>query len=242
MVETLKAACCALNYALAHTRTLDPDRFDTTGMLALLEQSKQALLSAKTNDPCDIAPGSHAANAMVHLRVLLRLTQDPDERDDATLSKVTRSAARALSLLYPLAQAEDPIFLVNRRDNPASRRRTPTHPRRDDRRSPHFDVELGQDTETNFFTGFGGDIFSGGLFIATYDIHPVGTTVGVKAKLPNGRVLAKKATVGWIREFQDDIAEVVPGMGVVFDEICTEDTAEIERFLAQRDALFYEAV
>ncbi len=70
-------------------------------------------------------------------------------------------------------------------------RRDPTEPvlltreRRGTRRV-ELEVDIGYHSETNFFTGFVNDISEGGIFVATYDLLPVGTHLMVSFVLPDG--------------------------------------------------------
>jgi uncharacterized protein (TIGR02266 family) len=122
----------------------------------------------------------------------------------------------------------------------ASRRREPKAAARGGRTIPVVEVDLEDDPDTRFFTGFSGTISSGGLFIATYDLHPVGTTVAVRARLPGGHVVRERGTVTWIREPSRRAPEIAPGMGVAFGRLEPASAREIARFIAGREVLFFE--
>jgi uncharacterized protein (TIGR02266 family) len=182
------------------------------------------------------------ANAVIVLRVALKRMQDL-KTGGAPLAITLRSSARALSLLYPITQTCGSLLLVERKQE---KRKTPSRKPRVGRfgfKWPRLlEVKVGDDTDTNFFSGFSGDMESGGLFIATYDIHPIGTVVHVKAKLPNGHLVYEEATVKWVREYNEHCPEAAPGMGVVFENLSPPNKQEIEQFMVVRDSIFFEAV
>ena len=108
-----------------------------------------------------------------------------------------------------------------------------------DRRS--VKVDIGIHSDTNFFTGFTQDISSGGLFVATYDILSMGTTLNVNFSLPRGPVLSLDGTVCWIREYNETTPDIFPGMGIRFDNLTNEDEEAINQFIAKNPPIFYDA-
>lgn len=110
----------------------------------------------------------------------------------------------------------------------------------DRRSSPRIAVEaeLGFQSETNFFNGFSEDLSDGGLFIATYNVLPIGRELTVKFGLPEGREVTAEARVVWVREPHGDVS---PGMGVRFTDLDDEDHAAILRFMDERPPVFYDA-
>ncbi len=101
-----------------------------------------------------------------------------------------------------------------------------------------LDVDIGLHSETNFFVGLAEDISDGGLFVATYDLLPVGTALTIAMVLPGGRQLSLAGRVAWVRDPFDD--EMSPGVGVRFEPLDPEDRRAIERFLGQRAPMFFE--
>ncbi|MCP4674928.1 MAG: TIGR02266 family protein [Deltaproteobacteria bacterium] len=239
--ETLEAACSALDYALDHAKALRRAEGKSSRVADALVQGLKATMSASSADATVGSLRGHVANSVTHLRASLKAMQDL-KIDNAFLEPTLRATARSLALLYPLTQTEGPILLVPRKKRKSSRRKAPVVAGRAGKRPPVFEVAVGSETETNFFTGFEGDISSGGLFIATYDVHPIDTVLTVNAKLPGGRVVAEEATVRWVREYNEASPEVSPGMGVVFDDLSYDEHREIDYFMTKRDAIFYEAV
>jgi uncharacterized protein (TIGR02266 family) len=151
--------------------------------------------------------------------------------------------AQTLAMLYPahkeLERALDPehvdaiIPLARRRESEAAN---------DDRRTaPRAGIlaDIGFHTESNFFTGFTGDISDGGIFVATYDVLPPGTDLDVSFVLPSGQHVTAHGRVTWVRQpgHGDDTE---PGMGVAFARLSEEDRAAIVAFMNARAPLFYD--
>ncbi|MGE0786870.1 MAG: TIGR02266 family protein [Sandaracinaceae bacterium] len=144
------------------------------------------------------------------------------------------SLAAAQRLLYPLAQTrgvvavpppeEEKIFNIERRSSP----RVETH------------VEVSFESETNFFQGFSEDISDGGLFIATYQMQPLGTVMEVEFTLPTGHIVRAEAEVRWHRQLRSEAEGVSPGMGLRFIELRPEDARAIAQFIHARSPLFYD--
>lgn len=142
---------------------------------------------------------------------------------------------RAQRSLYPVAQA-----LGVPAPPPTPRRRADLG---DDERREHrrvdMQVEVTFESETNFFQGFSEDISDGGLFIATYQLKPVGTEVEIEFQLPDGHVVSTTGTVRWHRDPRDLDPDVTPGMGLSFEDLNDKDRAEVREFIDCRAPLFY---
>lgn len=167
------------------------------------------------------------------------------------LDAITAHVARTLAVLYPVrTELERAVArTAGRRDGAREPRPAADDPpipltrRRESERRVADRVrvlaDIGFTSETNFFTGFSSDIGDGGLFVATYDVLPVGTELMVSFVLPEGHQITVGGRVAWIREQTDDPA-LHPGMGVAFESLNTRDRGAIHRFLGQRAPLFYE--
>ena len=103
-----------------------------------------------------------------------------------------------------------------------------------------IEVDIGIHSGTNFFTGFSQDISSGGLFVATYDVLPIGAKINVNFQLPDGPVLSLDGTVRWVREYNETVPDVEPGMGIQFEDISAEGSVAINRFMEQNQPIFYD--
>jgi uncharacterized protein (TIGR02266 family) len=201
-----------------------------------------------------VEPG-HVARAMDSLRAALGQMQDAcTARPELEIA--TASIARALAVLFPLlfaltapAPDEAPLPLMRRRAEvlcdgeplaltpkpravPAAERRVAV--RRE------MEIEIGIQSDTNFYTGFSCDISSGGLFVATYDVPELGTEVNVNFRLPGGPVMSLDGTVRWVRDLSPTDPDVVPGMGVEFGALTPAQVRAINAFLQLRQPIFYE--
>jgi uncharacterized protein (TIGR02266 family) len=102
--------------------------------------------------------------------------------------------------------------------------------------APPLNVEISLTSEAYFYTGLTGDIGEGGLFVPTYELRPLGTTVDVEFKLPSGTVQVR-GRVRWVREAKDGIA---PGLGIEFEDLGNEDRARVEEICRERPAIYYD--
>lgn len=103
------------------------------------------------------------------------------------------------------------------------------------------EIELDVYSEHNFYTGFSANISDGGgLFVATYKPQAVGDRLRVRFKLPGiEEPIEAKVEVQWIRGPEAGDSGP-PGFGGQFVELSDEAKANVERFLANREPLFYE--
>lgn len=181
------------------------------------------------------------------------------------LRPATAAVARTLSLIYPLCKAfeqrggpgnpdtgQAPIPLTRERKSrdPAPVSPTGAKPRLqilpevdEDRRFSDrvsVDVDIGFQSETQFFTGFSEDISGGGIFIATHDTLPLGTRLSVSFVLPDGHRVTARGRVSWLREARGASSAYIPGMGVRFNALGEDDQEAILRFLEKRSPLFHD--
>jgi uncharacterized protein (TIGR02266 family) len=104
-----------------------------------------------------------------------------------------------------------------------------------------LEVEVGLETDHNFYTGLTRDISSGGLFVATHLIRPVGERVGVRFTLPGRRApIALETEVRWVRDGRTMRTDCPDGMGLRFLELPADARAAVAAFLEQRDSLYYD--
>ena len=108
-------------------------------------------------------------------------------------------------------------------------------------KSLETEIELDVYSEHNFYTGFSANISDGGgLFVATYKPQAVGDRLRVRFKLPGiEEPIEAKVEVQWIREAGGG-NEGAPGFGGQFVELSDEAKSAVERFLANREPIFYE--
>jgi uncharacterized protein (TIGR02266 family) len=100
----------------------------------------------------------------------------------------------------------------------------------------HIEVEVSLITESQFFAGLNGDIASGGLFVQTYEMRPVGSRVVLALSLPTGELRAT-GVVSWVRQVASGAP---PGLGIAFDDLPEKEREAIEEFCRTRPALYHE--
>lgn len=102
-----------------------------------------------------------------------------------------------------------------------------------------LEVDVGLVSESHFYAGLSMDLSTGGLFVATYQLKPVGTPVAVSLVLPGGHAVWAKGVVRWVREPQGD--DGLPGLGVEFTEIEPADLEAIKLFCQMRAPMYFES-
>ena len=101
-------------------------------------------------------------------------------------------------------------------------------------------IDIGLTSKHNFFTGLTENLSEGGLFVATYDILPIGTEVQLDMNLPELKPIRVKAVVRWLRDDDSLGANQAPGMGLQFCELDGESKETIRQFLQIRDPIFFD--
>ncbi len=114
----------------------------------------------------------------------------------------------------------------------------------DERRSsPRYQVqvEVGMQTESNFYTGLTQDLSGGGVFVATNQIRQVGERIKVLLTLPGQTEPFEILTeVRWIRSSTLSRGVDDPGMGLRFLQMSARARKVIGDFITQRDSLFFD--
>jgi uncharacterized protein (TIGR02266 family) len=101
-------------------------------------------------------------------------------------------------------------------------------------------IEIGLDDHTNFYVGFSENVSSGGLFVATYRLMPVGTRVALTFVLPDEFPIFVHGVVCWLRDPRDQSAsEVPPGMGIEFADLGGVEQTRIQAYIAGRTPIFH---
>jgi uncharacterized protein (TIGR02266 family) len=140
----------------------------------------------------------------------------------ASLKSVRQPAElTAVAITRPIAE-----------QNPGERRTAPRI---------ELEVEVGMETDHNFYTGLTQDISSGGLFVATGISYNVGDRMVVRFTLP-GRAepIVADAEVRWLRDTRYMRTDSPEGVGLRFVSLTPEARKSIEAFLERRDSLFYD--
>jgi uncharacterized protein (TIGR02266 family) len=103
------------------------------------------------------------------------------------------------------------------------------------------EVDVGLDSEHNFYTGLTRDISTGGLFVATHKLLAVGTKVRVRFTLPGQKEAIETDTeVRWLRDSRAMTTDAPEGMGLRFTGLSPPAKKVIGHFLNDRDSLFYD--
>lgn len=100
-----------------------------------------------------------------------------------------------------------------------------------------LEMEIGLESDSNFWVGFTENISLSGVFVATYMAKPIGSKLAIALTLPPNEVIHIQGTVRWQRAASTD---GWPGMGVQFENVSAEDEAKIRKFLSLREPLFYD--
>ena len=114
----------------------------------------------------------------------------------------------------------------------------------DDRRiGPRFqvEVEVGLQTESNFYTGLTQDLSGGGIFVATNQIRQVGDRIKVMLTLPGQTESFEILTeVRWVRGTSLSKGIDAPGMGLRFLQMSPRAKRAVNDFLKRRESLFFD--
>lgn len=111
-----------------------------------------------------------------------------------------------------------------------------------DAQKPREEVEvnIGANTESNFYVGFSGEIAEGGVFASTYSILGKGTPVRVLVTLPGGFDARVNGYVRFVRDPMDMANDSEPGMGIQFEGLDATARDLILRFVKKRRPIFYD--
>lgn len=227
-----------LSHALGSLQEIQTPGLDVQGLTGLIAKAVGALYAVQFTDPSDPGHTAGVRNAMEVLSGALAALQDVQGEEPAVMD-TARIIARVMAILYPVSKAQDQAAQPEPPPPRQPSREIEHHP---ERQAPRVacEVDIGFQSESNFFTGFSEDISEGGLFISTYDFKPIGTTIDVNFTLPSGHTVIANGVVRWIRELNPLTPEMEPGMGVQFVDLSNEDKGAISSFLTQRSPMFYD--
>ncbi len=231
---------------------------DDSAAEASLKLLASTLASAQTNlfEAAKYAPHHPVAlkdmrKAMEFLARALQLLQDIDSKSKA-IEVASGAVANSLGTLYKVA----PPPTVSEKEEAAKKREAKLEaermrgpgaappPTEEDLRCQTMQLQvestLDMDSETHFYTGLSGRIDEGGIFVATFDIKPINSKIAVSFTLPSGETIVTKGLVRWVREYNTDNLDLVPGMGVSFFQLREVDRKAIERFLERKAPILYD--
>jgi uncharacterized protein (TIGR02266 family) len=102
------------------------------------------------------------------------------------------------------------------------------------------DLDVTVSSDHNFYTGFIENMSTGGIFVATHKVKPVGERLAFSITLPDSKQpITGEGEVRWVRLYSED-SNVEPGMGLRFTEISAQNVHRVQTFLAQREPIYYE--
>jgi uncharacterized protein (TIGR02266 family) len=101
-------------------------------------------------------------------------------------------------------------------------------------------IEVGFQSDSNFYAGFTEDISEGGLFVATHMLKEIGTELVLRFTLPDAHEISVVGVVRWLRDPYDADSDTTPGMGVQLRDLSADDLTMIREFLMLRDPLFHD--
>jgi len=176
------------------------------------------------------------ARTMARLYPLRRaLAAAPEAEPEAMLLVTAKPRPRAVLQLVEQDDEDAPPASEEDRELDALRP--------DERRSQErvaLEVDIGLHSETNFFAAYGDDVSEGGLFVATYDLLPVGSALTLSFVLPHGPQVIVRGRVAWLREADSFDTDLHPGMGVVFLDLDERGLAAIRDYMRRRAPIFYD--
>jgi hypothetical protein len=108
---------------------------------------------------------------------------------------------------------------------------------------PRLESEVGVHSETNFYTDFLGDIRNhGGIFVATFQVLPVGSACEVLLTFPGNLTAEMRGVVRWKREGNQPGASISasPGLGIEITHANADAWNLIERFMRKREPIMHE--
>ena len=181
--------------------------------------------------------------AMTRLRHILNAMREPAAMVPM-LQSATEAVAKSLAILHPARRAvEDERVMAGALDGESRSEPTlgrpvaPPGAERRARRRVTVNANIGFQSDTNFYTGFSGDLSVGGLFLATEEVLPQGTDITVSFLLPDGHHVTADGRVSWVRAADDDGPG---GMGISFEHMEGRDLHAVLAFIDRRAPLFVD--
>ncbi|AKI98986.1 TIGR02266 family protein [Archangium gephyra] len=228
--EDVRAAGTRLESASVHT--------------GLTEESREQALASR-NEALEARrrAAEDAQRTLNSLQQLNARAQQELAEAEAGLKRSAEAAARAQREREAAARAQrERESTQGRAARPAKAQGNTTqldpHPQ-GARSRPRMVAAIDQRSDSNFFTGFTTDIHEGGIFVATVQSVPRGTTVDLDVLLPGTRSMTVTGVVRWTREVNDKTPELMPGLGVKFTYLPPEVTSVISDFVATREPMFF---
>ncbi len=111
---------------------------------------------------------------------------------------------------------------------------------RSNKKYAYLEASLHDQQGGHLYTGFAGDIDSGGVFVPTYDVRPVSTPVAIRICFGDDDNISAGGVVEWVRDHNPVVPEMVPGMGVRLTSLDTAGRMRIEAHLEEHEPILYD--
>lgn len=96
-------------------------------------------------------------------------------------------------------------------------------------------IKFKSESLDKFIDRYGADVTAGGIFVRTKEPLSIGAVLNFDFTLQDGRpLLAGRAGVLWVREYDPQRVGAVPGMGLRFDKLDPTSQATLTRILAEK--------
>lgn len=103
-----------------------------------------------------------------------------------------------------------------------------------------LDVTLNANSESNLYLGFSQDVAEGGVFVATYDAHPLGARVALSIHFDeHSAPLQLDGHVHWLRPHSAG-PDAPVGLGVRLADVSVEVAQQLQAFAVRRTPIFYD--
>ena len=237
MIPAVRPAAIArakLGESLGQIQEIPKPPDDVQEIIGLIARALKALFDVQSSAPEDPIHVSGVRQSMSFLSECLERLQDVSVRGPE-LDAATTTLAKTLAILYPISRVQERGPLVV---DTGPLKPLPHDSRRATQRMA-VEVDVGFESESQFYTGFTQDISHGGLFVATYDLKEIGTEIAISFNLPEGHLVSCLGVVRWTRIFNPTTPDVYPGLGVQFRDLTDEDRQAIETYLRERPAMFW---
>jgi len=223
-----------LGQCLGRLQDVSSPGLNVKPLIEKVAQTVKTLFDIGGYDPMEEPHKKGIKSALELIGQSLATLQDVGGSDPAVFES-SQILARVLAILYPISKVQS----VGLSASQIPARQVTPHPRRTVPRIT-LNVDIGLQSENNFYTGFSEDISEGGIFLTTYDFKPIGTKVNFSFSLPNGYLIMAAGTVRWVREYNPMTPGTQPGMGIQFEELSPEDRAQIEEYIKTNAPMFFE--
>ncbi len=102
------------------------------------------------------------------------------------------------------------------------------------------EANLRDGSDDSFYSGFSQDITRSGVFVATYDIRPVGAKASVRVTFGGAEAYCVDSVVEWVREPHPFVNDVLPGMGLRFEAFDPEFATRFYAHIEERPPYFID--